>query len=225
MRRKLVQLGLVLAAWSAFALAPTVASASPVITSPLGTTLATGSLLQITNVGFQLFTEPEWKIECSTVKFTGKLTTNSGTNIEADLSSMEAHGAGLSGDCKRDRQKEGKTEEGSINITYSGLPWCLKAGKGLAIDEFQIRGGSCTESAKPVTFVFNYTGLAECKYEAASINGHFSTAPEDVRMTISEQLFEKEATNSFLCPTATVGSDTELTMEKDAPTNEPVYIS
>jgi hypothetical protein len=222
--RKFAYLSLALAAWGAFALAPTLASASPVVTFPKGTPLATGSLLQITNVGISLFTEPEWKIECSTVRFTGKLTANSGTNIEADLSSMEAHGLGTGGDCKRDRTgKEGKTEEGgSVNITYSSLPWCLKSsGK----DEFQIRGGSCTETARPVTFVFSYTSLAECKYEAASIHGTFTTAPEDARMLIGEQFFEKELTNPFFCPTVTVGTDTELTMEKDSPTNEPVYIS
>lgn len=214
MRRKLVQLLLALGAMGAFALAPTVASASPVMTSPLGTSLATGSLLQVTNVGISLFTEPAGRIECSNVKFTGELKTNSGAEVAVNLSSMEAHGSGAGGDCT--------SGGGSVKVAYSGLPWCFKTtGK----DEFQIRGGSCTGIKQPVTFVITYTGAAECKYEALSFHGFFSTAPEDVRMTISEQLFETEPTNGIFCPTPSIGSDTEMTMEKDSPTNEPVYIS
>jgi hypothetical protein len=225
MRRKLVHLAMALAAWAAFAVAPTLASASPVLTYPTGTPLATGSLLQITNVGVALFTEPEWNILCPTARFTGKLTTNSGTNIEVDLSSMEIHGIGAGGDCRQDRKRELVTEEGlSVNVVYSGLPWCLNAGKGLPADEFQIRGRSCTEAAKPVTLVFTYTGVSECKYQATSIRGTFTTHPQDVRMAIATQLFEKEIGSSFLCP-STIGSDTELTMERDSATPEPVYIS
>ncbi|HWN72846.1 MAG TPA: hypothetical protein VNN15_03445 [Solirubrobacterales bacterium] len=220
MCRKLIHLGLALAAWGAVALAPTFASASPVMTFPLGTPLATGSLLQVTNAGVSLFTEPEGRIECLTVKFTGELSANSEGGVAVNLSSMEARRGGVEEDCKRDWYKNEITQEGSVKITYSGLPWCFKTA---GIDEFQIRGGSCTGSKKPVTLVFTYTGLAECKYEASSFHGTFTTAPEDVRL-LSEQGFEKESTNSFFCP-ATMGSDTELTMEKDAPTNEPVYIS
>jgi len=51
MPRKLIHLSLPIAAWFALALAPTAATASPLLTYPTGTPLATGSLLQITNIG------------------------------------------------------------------------------------------------------------------------------------------------------------------------------
>jgi len=90
-------------------------------------------------------------------------------------------------------------------------------------DTFEIRGGDCAELAKPLTIVLNYTGLVECKYQALSIRGKFTTHPEDVRLAMARQ-FEKESTNSFLCP-STIGSETAMTMEKDSLTSEPVYIS
>jgi hypothetical protein len=224
MRVKRVSLGLAFAAWVALALAPAAASASPVLTYPTGTALASGSLLQITNIGVALFTEREWHLECPTAKFTGKLVTNSGSVIEIELSAMEIHGVGTGGDCRQDRTKEGKTETGgSVNVTYSGLPWCLRTNPLLGTDAFDIRGGTCGKEPKPATLTFNYTGLTGCSYETAAIKGTYTTHPGDAILSMAPEL-KGESSNSFLCA-ASMPSDTQMTVERDSLTAEPVYIS
>jgi len=224
MRRKFIYFSLTIAAWLALASAPTGAAASPVLTYPTGTPLATGSLLQITNIGVALFTESAWRLECSTARFTGKLVTNSGSAIEIELTTMEMHGVGTGGDCRQDRTKEGKTEEGgSVAVTYSGLPWCLRANKLMSADTFEIRGGSCGENVKPATLVLNYTALTECKYETSAIKGTFTTHPGDAILSMAPEL-KGEVSNSFLCATS-MPTDTQMTIERDSLVAEPVYFS
>jgi hypothetical protein len=224
MRVKLIGLSLVIAAWCACAAIPSAVSASPLLTFPTGTSLATGSLLKVTNIGVARFVESQWTVECPTANVTGKLAKNSGSSIEIEFSTMELHGLGAGGDCRQDRTTGGTTEVGSsVNVSYSGLPWCFKANPLIGEDGFEIRGGSCGGEPKNVTMVLNYTGLGECKYQASAIRGSFVTHPEDAMLTM-KTLFEKEVTSPFFCA-STINSETAMTMERDALTSEPVYIS
>jgi hypothetical protein len=90
-------------------------------------------------------------------------------------------------------------------------------------EAFELRGGGCGEAAKSVTLDFNYTCLSQCKYRAPPIRGTFTTHPEDAMLTMKPQ-FEKEVASPIFCPTA-ISSQTLMTMERDALTSEPVYIS
>jgi len=226
MCRKVSCFGLTIAAWFALTLAPTMATASPVLTYPKGTRLATGSLLQITNIGVAVFTESEWRLECPTAHVKGKLVTNTGTAVEIELSSFEMSGLGAGEDCRQDRNKEGSTEIGaSVHVTYSGLPWCFRATSQMSADSFDIKAAHCGEIVKNnVTLVFNYTGLKECKYEISSIQGTFTTeATGDAILTMKPEL-KGEASNSFLCQSS-MPSETAMTLERDSLLAEPVYFS
>jgi hypothetical protein len=208
-----------LTAATGFLVQPASASASPELTFPTGTRLATGSLLQVTNFGVARFSDGiNFPLECPTAKFTGTLATNSGSSVQINFSSMKLEGLGKEGDCASEKEEFKR----SVKVTYSNLPWCFKA-PALGNDSFEYRGGKCGEEPKPVTLILNITGGPECKYEAASIRGTFKTHPEDAKLEMVSEL-KGESSNSFLCATS-LSTETAMTMERDSLVAEPVYIS
>lgn len=206
---------------------PTYISAGPKLTFPTGTLLAPGSKLRATNVGIQKFTSStgESLYECSSNQWTGTLTKNSGTEVEADIETASITGTGAGSSCT--------TSFGSTKWTLSpftnGLPWCFRATSAMAADEFQIRGGKCTEAAKPMRFLWESVSEieAECAYERGSatpINATYTTHPENAKLTINEAEFTK-LSGAVSCPPS-FKLDSTLTLERDnTPGSVPLYIS
>ncbi len=229
MSKKLITTCLALFALAAFVL-PAVASASPVVTHPTGTKLvpgANGVKIKATNIGNTLLTSTSGTtlVECSTASMTGTLTVNSGTSIEGNIESTSFSGTEAGGKC---------TGLGGIIVTTNvgnGVPWCLHSTGG---DEFQVRGGKCSEVPRSITFAMDSGLGVTCHYERAnSIKGTFTThSTGDAILTVTgagetgvtDTLFTKEAGDSVLCP-ADGTLDMAFTLETDTATAEPLYIS
>jgi hypothetical protein len=220
MSKKLITACMALVALTAFGL-PTAASASPEITHPTGTTIATGSLFKGTNVGVTKMTNSGGAVlwECSVASMTGKVTKNNGTEIEADITSVSITGTASEGRCT--------SSFGNLNFTTAvenGVPWCLRATKAMEPDEFQVSGGNCGTNRK-IRFILDSSTAGECKYSRSeAIRGTFLTDPSDAQITMAKVLFKGEAGNSFLCP-AEGSFDMSFTLETDTATAEPLYIS
>ncbi|HWN73669.1 MAG TPA: hypothetical protein VNN15_07680 [Solirubrobacterales bacterium] len=204
---------------------PSYISAGPRLTVPTGTTLAVGSKLRATNAGTNKFTAGEVTYECTSSQWTGTLTKNSGKEIEADIETASISGTGSSSSCT--------TSLGDMRWTLSpytnGLPWCYRATSAMASDEFQIRGGKCSEATKPIRLLWESVSEFEvgCEYERGSetpINATYTTHPEDAKLAISEAEFTKVA-GAVSCPTS-LKLDSTFTFERDnTPENAPLYIS
>jgi hypothetical protein len=258
MSKKLITACMGLVVLAAFAL-PAVASAAnkPVITHPTGTAMSVrtetckvvgeAGCLVGTNVGNTLLKNGEGTTvltECTTAKLTGTLTKNSGGTIEGDITTATFSGTGevASGmnECTgisilpnltvtTNGTHEGvKIDEGGVT---NGTPYCLKTNPEMAEDEFQLRGGTCSGAATKITFIFDTTGLGECKYERAAaspIKGTFTTDTTGEALFFlkagANTKFTGEAGNNILCPTSGTLEMT-FTMETDSASASPVYIS
>jgi hypothetical protein len=218
--RKLNPVPLCVVALIAAVLLPAASSASPVLTHPTGTSLAKGAKVTITNIALTRFKNSGGAIifECVTALTTGPLVSNSGTLFGIDIETASTTGTGAEGQCS-----------GSLgNVKYTtavegGLPWCL-TGKGE--DNFEIRGGRCSELARPIKIILDTTTAGECKYKKSTGElGTFTTdGTGDAILTIVEQEFIKEA-GSFVCPGA-YKVEAAMTMETDTTlSSDPLYIS
>jgi hypothetical protein len=234
-------------------------AASPVITHPTGSAMATRATacakegetgcFKGTNVGETVFKDSELKstlATCSSTVMTGTLTKNNGSQIEADIQTLTLSGTGAAynsmNECTSTRlgnptmttngtHEAVKIDEGTV---ASGTPYCLKATNLMAADEFQIRGGTCTEAARKITIIFDTTvagSAIECKYERAfPIVGTFQTDAESGKDAVfsvapgAASEFIHEANNSILCQPA-VTLQMSLTLETDSSPAEPIYIS
>ena len=234
MSKKHVVVCMAFVALAAFAL-PAVASATtnPEITHPTGTRLATGTKIKATNIGLLKFLTPGGVtlFECSTATMTGTLTRNNGTETEAVIESTSFSGTAAGGACT----------SSSGNLTFetnigNGTPWCLRATSTMAADEFQIRGNSCGNEARPLTIVTTSSTAGTCKYNrgaASPLKGKYKTdtagdGNSDAVLSLSPAVasdteFTKEE-GGFLCPSAYV-LEMSFTFETDTATSEPLYIS
>jgi len=213
------------AALAVFSVIPAAASASPQLTAPTGTTAATGTKIQGTNIGPIRFIASGLTVECSFGRLTGALTKNNGPEIEWTIESAVFQGIVANEQCT--------STLGSTGVTTSvgnGTPWCFRA-SNIAADEFQIRGNKCASVTRSITFALDVPG-AECKYERTTatgpIKGTFATHPEDavISMTTVGAQFAGESTNSFICPPSG-GLEMKFTLETDPTTgsSSPIYIS
>ena len=264
MSKKLITACMALVALAAFAL-PAVASASPQITHPTGTRLnpETGECttvkkticIKATNVGETLLKDGEGKntlTRCTTASMTGYLTKNTGTEIEADIHTATFSGTGAAfngmNECTSSTGNFTFTTNGEDPVgtkidegtVPSGTPYCLTATNKMAADEFQIRGGTCSESARKITFIFDVTNPVggsnfECKYERAeAIKGTYTTDTtsgedlgKDAILSVkpANSKFTLEAGGNILCPAA-LTLEMSFTLETDTtPEAAPLYIS
>lgn len=183
-----------------FALFPSMAQAanSPEVTYPTGTRLAVGTKIKGENIGEPHMTFNLGTLYCSFFRLTGTLTKNSGGEFEANIETAEASGTGATGACTN--PKTGTMTWTFSNIT-NGVPWCLRSTPAMAEDEVQIRGGKCSEAARPIGIVEDGFG---CNLERSSVLvGTLKTDPEGAIVSFSNQTFKR--TN--LC---FMGSDPEF---------------
>jgi hypothetical protein len=205
---------------------PAYMSSGPRLTFPTGTSLATGSKLRATNVESVFLTSGAIKLTCTTSQWTGTLTKNNGSEIEGNIETASIGGTGTGGSCTT----------GSENMKWTlsppstnGLPWCFRATSAMASDEFQIRGGKCTEGTKPIRYIWESASESsfECVYERATgspISATYTTHPEDAKLAISEAEFNLVLPSGACPPSFSLNST--FTFERDnTPENAPLYIS
>jgi hypothetical protein len=184
MKRKSISIVLGLVALAA-TLAPA-ASASPVLTEK-GTALAPGAEISATNVGNVVRTSGFGNLTCTGSTWHLKVLANgaaveTGNSIEAEVESAVFTGTETEERC---------TGFGAERITSKNLPWCLQAGGQLAADTFEIRGGKCSEAAKPITWIM-HTAFGECAFSAPKLAGTFTTGESQAHLTIERQEATRE---------------------------------
>jgi hypothetical protein len=217
MKRRLTLVGMA----TLGALAFTVPANAVELAYPTGIRLATGNTLEAQNVGEARATGGSgsslWS--CNTASVTGALVKNGGGTVEADLESLSFSGTAAEGRCT--------SSFGNLKITAgveNGLPWCLRSTPVMAPDEFQLRGGKCSEAARQIRIVVDSSAIGECKYSRGSaIAGTFSTHPDDAVLTISAIEFVKDG-GGFFCPSSK-WIDLSLTLERDEAGTNPVYLT
>jgi hypothetical protein len=194
---------------------PPLAYASPELTSPTGTKAPVGTKVIATNVAHsstsktvKLTHAQSGNIECATATATGELTSNTGSHIAGNITTvdfsgkpgMEPHGPDctwpLFGNTTITPSHFSNPCHSSISGNHCSLPWCVTA--NTADDKFTVRGGACNEAARPVTFRL-VTSSFECSYQKASVAGTYTTHPADAVATVEKQVFTR-TTGSAFCP-------------------------
>lgn len=198
MKKKLIPIAAVLATLSAVFASP--ASASPVLTENAAA-VPVGATVQATNVGEPLITTPLGTTRCINTKMHGNVIANTGTQIEIEFGSVTFFGC--SGPFVN-------------SVEAKNLPWCWKASSKMTADTFELRGGKCSEAAKPLTLLAN-----SCPYTRTVLTGPFNTAPQDVSMTVAQE-FTRES--GSLCPTP-IEPEIVYTLETATGENSPLVIS
>lgn len=197
-------------------LLPATSGAAPELTHPTGTRLSTGTTLKATDVTLSTTTEGSGSIifACAST-LTGELLKNTGSEIEANISSVISYGTGSS---------EGCTNPWGTGKFTASAPWCLKANATMAADEFQIRGGRCTEAPKELRFTLD----PECIYgRTEPLKGTFVTDKEgnsDAMLTLSGQSFTRKSGSGLLC-FSEYKWDVTYTLETDQSVAPPLYLS
>lgn len=227
---KLLKACIAMAAFAAIFVVPSIASASPVLTSPTGTTaplglieahnVAHGSGLSHTTMTIPGFAEP---ITCSTATMTGELTRNDHVKVEGNITTAQFEGPN-GAPCTGPLGNVTVTPSHAVNPSHNGtgsLPWCIKA-EGLQ-DTFTVRGGKCSEATRPVVFTLHTSLVGACTYSRASLSGSYTTHPADAVLTLTEVEFTR-VTGSGFCP-ASGKLNMAFTLRRDNPTTDVIYIS
>jgi hypothetical protein len=237
MSKKLITACLGVLALAAFML-PASASANPILTHPTGTTLnpATGSCTGVSGTVCITATSTAvvklWPTsgdtgtpltECTSAVLTGYLTSNGKANpIKGSIHTANFTGTGVNGECT--------STFGGITVDTNvgnGVPWCIES--IATTDEFQVRGNSCANEARSITFVLTSTTVGSCKYSRApAVKGTFTThSTGDAILTVNPTAnasFTKEEGGIF-CPSSGT-LDMSMTLETDTTTSaDPMYIS
>jgi hypothetical protein len=240
MNRKFIAICSALAALAVFAL-PTVASASPELTQPTGTRLAVGTKIKGTNVGNSVFKTDDATTslaECGSTVLTGEVVKNNGTEVEGTITTATASGTGAifneMSECTGSFGNFSVTSNSSADgeSVASGTPWCISAGGKVGADEFQLRGGKCSEAARAIRFIYDLTGpgiLIECKYKRVeAVKGTFTTdSSGDALLKATagpNTTVVGEVGNHFLCPVSGT-FEVSYTLEADEATAKPLYAS
>jgi len=182
MHRKIIMTCAAIAAFAAFA----TPSASAANLKGGGVTIAVGSSITGVNVGNILFTAGNLTVTCSTAHVAGMVITDVGGTILVEVPPYTSHftGTGNGGDCT--------SPLGDVTPTVTSR-LCLHLSAGA--DVGTVTGCSGSGSVK---FSLNITGVATCKYTAASVSSTIITTG-DAESVISEAPATEEG-GLFLCP-------------------------
>jgi hypothetical protein len=218
------------AALMAFAVVPAVASAtnSPELRDPLGPVLANSTILATSNAKAVMTDASNGSVilECETALMTGKVTKNDGSNIEGDIEKAEFHNAGGAGCTGAFGAAVPVTPSTTSNPGTNGLPWCIRSTSTMVTDEFQVRGNSCNNLARPIRFILHAPFGNECIYQrTAAIIGTFTTGTGKTVLSITAGAgseFER-LSGAFPCP-AKARLAMSFTLETDVSPFERVDI-
>jgi hypothetical protein len=187
------------AAIMAFAVVPSVASAtnSPELVETGGSKVS--GLIEATNIGKTVMTGPETStlLTCDIATLTGEVSKNDGSNVEGTISAGTFKNSAAS-TCSGTL---GNTLVTPSPVSGNGLPWCIRSTSGMLTHEFQLRGNKCSEAARPIRFGLHVPVVGLCEYQKTSpVIGKFSTGIGATTLSISHQEFPKLATSSSFCP-------------------------
>jgi hypothetical protein len=192
MLEKLTRASLGFLVFGIMAIAPQLASASPLLTEA-GTVVTPPEAIRATNVGNFVFTAGATTMTCTNVKIDGSMVTNSGKLIQETIKTVEVKGPAASeGHCQ-------STFLGArpLKVTAENLHWCLES---TGTDEFTIKGGGCKEAAKEVAFTIESTDkTVSCTYAATELLGTYKTNETPVTLSMSKQKFTRKAGSGFTC--------------------------
>jgi hypothetical protein len=162
------------------------ALASPLLTEG-GSAIAPGAKITGVTTGETQFTIGTGKYNCEVGHLEGEVVKNSGTLIEANISSFTLG-----------KQPEG-TCSGVFRVKSVNVPWCLRMSSTFSPDTYSLRAGKCTEEAKQLTITLDF-GLYQCTYMREPISDSFRTEKDgDALINITGKLFNPEATNAVVC--------------------------
>jgi hypothetical protein len=210
MPKKLITACMALVAFAAPALGSASASATntPSLTAPAGTVAAVGSTIVGTSVDpLFLGTEGTSLFTCVSAKLTGEVTKNSGGNVEGNITS-----ATFVGSKEPITPEPDKACTGIFNASVTATtPWCLRSTTTMKTNEFQLRGGKCSEAAK--TIVIHLVAAAPaitCTYERTTATGPItgtsttlgSPAIVAFHETSAGSGFVRSAGSSAFCPSS-----------------------
>jgi hypothetical protein len=175
-----------------------------------GAQVSTGTLFQATNSGRLIATDGSgntiWM--CETVTATGSVTRNDGSNFESNITAVAISNNGS--------QCSGSLGSTTVTtaVAINGVPWCLRSTSAMGTDEFQIRGNSCGNLARPIRLIFDMSLGSPCTYQrTAAISGAFTTGIGTTVLSLSSVevvLLE----GGIGCPAATY-LDLSLSLETD----------
>src|SRR4051812_48170001 len=155
MSKKLIVSCMTIAAFAAFG-AASIASASPVLTHPTGTAAPIGTKFTATNIGETVFTAGSTTWTCSKDLLTGTITRNNGTEIEGTIENASFKGTETEERCAGSLGATKFTTSGGAG--FNGTPWCFKLETNAAKEDIlTIRGNSCANAARSITFAFDLT--------------------------------------------------------------------
>jgi len=233
MSRKSITVCMVLFAVAASAM-PSTASASPVLTHPTGTTLATGSTLVGAGIGTSYFKDGSGSVlaQCSIAKFKGSLVSIFPPEWTITTWTLEGTGSVWNGmhECTGSSFGFGNvtytTNGGGVdgeNVT-NGTPYCLRM-TGLV--SFSQRGGACSQAARKITIILDSTNFGECKYERSTAitgTGTSDTSGSSVLTWAPNETtrFTRAEGGSVLCPST---GSLEMSYRLETENGEPIYIS
>ena len=225
MKGKLIAACISVVAFAAFGIAPTMASASPVLTDTVSgvvKTVEVGKKISAINSEPIVLSTGLGNVTCSFSELTASVHTNSGTLIKATIEKAVYTGTGSEGRC---------TSTLPFNpqfvVDVENLHYCIESEP---TDKFIVRGGGCTEGAKNLRFTLTNALLGSCTYEKASVTGSHTTGgdPAPASLTLTEQEFTKVAGGSS-CPASgklkgayRLYTDTATEAQS---TEDPVWIS
>ena len=226
MRRSILVLCVVACGFGCMGALPGIVSASPLLTYPTGTALPVKALLKATNMGNIRIADGSGSVlyECTNSMLTGELTKNSGSEVEATISTADFGGTAGGGSACTSAFGTPSTTTGPPTIT-GGTPWCLRATSKMAADAFEIRGGACSEASRSIRYVLDGAGCAYRRTEP--LKGTLTTdtgASSDAVLSLVEQSFTRESGAGLLCP-AEYRWNINYTLETDKSTAEPLYLS
>lgn len=186
MNKKIIVACMAFAAFAAFAATPALAAQL----KENGTLLSPGASITGKSTSQALITVAGGlTFVCTSTHVKGTVTKNNGSTIagEIPVGGIELKGTGAGEDCT--------SSLGAFKPTMT-TKLCLTISGGTDTGTMIGCGGS------NVKFTVDFTSVATCKYQTASISGTIVTAPTDAEVIGSEQPVTGEEGNPFICPTS-----------------------
>lgn len=237
--KTLLRSTIAMAAVVALFVLPSLASASPELTSPTGTRAPVGTKFIGTNVAHAsapkqfLTTTPIGTMSCATATITGEVVKNDGSHLIGRITTFQLSGTEASPSSSHCNGFGGGatsvTPSHTTNPTHNGvaaLPWCITASG--AENVFTIYGeveANCANGkTRPITILYENASIGNCTYQRAQISGTYTTHPADAILTIKGQPFTK-VTGSAFCPSSfEIHLGLTLTTDVSEAEGEAVYI-
>jgi hypothetical protein len=231
MHKKILGICAALVALAAFAIAPAMAAASPLLTDPDGTVLV-GSKLTATGLNSSEFSSGFITVKCNDYWMTGTVTSNTTGNVKGTIEKAsfnnwnEAKTA--TEDCSSTLGATKVTIPALTNEVGGTQHWCIEA-NGETIGEGSVAPHACGGTGGVFTFVLDVTNFfgshVICRYTRSTNIPIVYTVGTDVVSLKGEQEFKREETSSSSCSEVGKLKNMSFTLETDVSPFKPITIS